>query len=159
MKPCKPPNIEPCDKKVIPSLQECAKPNLMDECPKPDCKWEDGEAASRKKNKLILIVGLIVAALSVGSLLFYFNSLTPKEVVKKEKVAKKSKKIRKAVPVKIPINSKETPNDVPYLLIGGGTAALSAFRAIESSDHTAKILVISNDGTHDTTSFERNLVQ
>lgn len=47
--------------------------------------------------------------------------------------------LEKPVPIKIPNNSKDIPEDVPYLLIGGGTAAFSAFRAIKSSDPTAKV--------------------
>lgn len=41
---------------------------------------------------------------------------------------------------KIPAKSTEIPKDVPYLLIGGGTAAFSAFRAIKSADPKAKVI-------------------
>lgn len=44
-----------------------------------------------------------------------------------------------------PPSSKDLPNEVPYLLIGGGTASFAAFRAIKGHDAKAKVLVISNE--------------
>lgn len=41
--------------------------------------------------------------------------------------------------VKVPAESKLIPEEVPYLLIGGGTAAFSAFRSIKSRDPKAKV--------------------
>lgn len=41
--------------------------------------------------------------------------------------------------VKNPVRSSDIPNNVPYLLIGGGTASFSAFRAIKSADPKAKV--------------------
>lgn len=41
--------------------------------------------------------------------------------------------------VKVPAESKLIPQEVPYLLIGGGTAAFSAFRSIKSRDPKAKV--------------------
>lgn len=38
-----------------------------------------------------------------------------------------------------PRNSVDIPETIPYLLIGGGTASFSAFRAIKSSCPTAKV--------------------
>lgn len=40
---------------------------------------------------------------------------------------------------KVPAESKLIPQEVPYLLIGGGTAAFSAFRSIKSRDPKAKV--------------------
>lgn len=40
---------------------------------------------------------------------------------------------------KNPSKSSDIPNNVPYLLIGGGTASFSAFRAIKSADPKAKV--------------------
>lgn len=53
---------------------------------------------------------------------------------------------RPSVIIKNPENSSDIPNSVPYLLIGGGTASFSAFRAIKSADPTAKVLVLSSEG-------------
>lgn len=47
--------------------------------------------------------------------------------------------------VKVPSSSKDIPKHVPYLLIGGGTASFSAFRAIKSHDPKAKVMVVSNE--------------
>lgn len=42
-------------------------------------------------------------------------------------------------------NLPDIPSYAPYLIIGAGTAAFSAFRAIRSQDPTAKILVIGDE--------------
>lgn len=42
---------------------------------------------------------------------------------------------------KVPTDSKLIPQEVPYLLIGGGTAAFSAFRSIKSRDPKAKVYI------------------
>ncbi|CAI6349981.1 unnamed protein product [Macrosiphum euphorbiae] len=55
-----------------------------------------------------------------------------------------AKKIRKLV--QIPSLSESIPDNIQYLLIGGGTASFSAFRAIKSADPTARVLVISAEG-------------
>lgn len=47
--------------------------------------------------------------------------------------------------VKIPSDPKDIPKKIPYLLIGGGTASFSAFRAIKAADPTAKVLVVANE--------------
>lgn len=43
------------------------------------------------------------------------------------------------------MDSSEIPNDVPYLIIGGGTASFAAFRAIRQREPNAKILVLSKE--------------
>lgn len=55
------------------------------------------------------------------------------------------KKLRSKDVVKVPSASKLIPQEVPYLLIGGGTAAFSAFRSIKSRDPKAKVLVIGEE--------------
>ncbi|XP_030556084.1 putative apoptosis-inducing factor 1, mitochondrial isoform X1 [Drosophila novamexicana] len=47
--------------------------------------------------------------------------------------------------ISTPRSSDKIPQHVPYLIIGGGTAAFSAFRAIKSNDARAKVLMISNE--------------
>lgn len=51
-----------------------------------------------------------------------------------------AKKVRKVV--KIPSLSESIPDNIQYLLIGGGTASFSAFRAIKSADPTARVKYI-----------------
>lgn len=48
-------------------------------------------------------------------------------------------------PAKIPPTSSEIPKEVPYLLIGGGTASFAAFRAIKSHDPKAKVIVLTDE--------------
>ncbi|KAL9928704.1 apoptosis inducing factor isoform 1-T1 [Glossina fuscipes fuscipes] len=43
------------------------------------------------------------------------------------------------------LRSSDLPKHVPYLLIGGGTAAFSAFRAIKANDAKAKVLMITDE--------------
>lgn len=41
--------------------------------------------------------------------------------------------------VRVPATSKDIPKEVPYLLVGGGTASFAAFRAIKSNNPKAKV--------------------
>lgn len=52
---------------------------------------------------------------------------------------KKEGKRRFREKIKVPTESKLIPQEVTYLLIGGGTAAFSAFRSIKSRDPKAKV--------------------
>lgn len=44
-----------------------------------------------------------------------------------------------------PVDLSALPEKVPYLIVGGGTTAFAAFRAIRSRDPKAKILVLSSE--------------
>uniref|UniRef100_A0A182P4V7 FAD/NAD(P)-binding domain-containing protein n=1 Tax=Anopheles epiroticus TaxID=199890 RepID=A0A182P4V7_9DIPT len=44
-----------------------------------------------------------------------------------------------------PASSKDLPKHVPYLLIGGGTASIAAFRSIRVHDPKAKVMMITNE--------------
>ncbi|KAG5887362.1 hypothetical protein JTB14_018377 [Gonioctena quinquepunctata] len=132
-------------KKKIPSINDCKNSDLMSESPEPKCDWEEQDRSNRSKNKKLLLFGILFTAVSIGTawwvgLLDYKEKDT--EEPKKEEKPKKGKRTI----IKIPAKSKDIPKDVPYLLIGGGTASFSAFRAIKSSEPTAKVLVISNEG-------------
>ncbi|KAJ8967863.1 hypothetical protein NQ317_017630 [Molorchus minor] len=94
-----------------------------------DALWEEENRQRRLKKQKILILGLLLTAATLGTL--WYLGLTEY----KEKTPPPPKKQ----------NSSQIPNDVPYLLIGGGTASFSAFRAIKSTDPTAKVLVITNE--------------
>lgn len=52
---------------------------------------------------------------------------------------------KKKTKLPFPASSKDLPSEVPYLLIGGGTASFAAFRAIKGHDAKAKVLVITNE--------------
>ncbi|KAI4464107.1 apoptosis-inducing factor 1 [Holotrichia oblita] len=144
LKPCKPPESIICDRKPVPSLQECPKPNLMSDMPKPDCAWEAAEARQRQRNRIILLLGALLAALSIGTVFLYLKQ--KHAPVKEKKIKKKHSTTKKRTAHKIPADAREIPKEVPYLLIGGGTTAFSAFRAIKSADPLAKVLVVSSDG-------------
>lgn len=49
------------------------------------------------------------------------------------------------ISAKVPLTSVDIPKEVPYLLIGGGTASFAAFRAIKSHDPKARVMVLSNE--------------
>ncbi|XP_013097868.2 putative apoptosis-inducing factor 1, mitochondrial isoform X1 [Stomoxys calcitrans] len=88
-----------------------------------------GDKSNGKTKPLILVVA---AALGVGGLVYYFmneKSTTPPPPKSKS----------------LPPSSADLPKHVPYLLIGGGTAAFSAFRAIKSNDAKAKVLMITDE--------------
>ncbi|XP_020711993.2 apoptosis-inducing factor 1, mitochondrial isoform X2 [Athalia rosae] len=69
----------------------------------------------------------------------------PRNRVKNLHKVRKKKTERKKV--KVPAISTDIPTEIPYLLIGGGTAAFSAFRSIKSRDPMAKVLVITEEGS------------
>ncbi|XP_049937946.1 apoptosis-inducing factor 1, mitochondrial [Schistocerca serialis cubense] len=109
--------------------------------PKEVCPKDDG---SKKKYTRQLIGGLLFAAISLFTL---YHFLQQKQQDKGDVVRKGKKRKTKPI-VKSPPDSKDIPKCVPYLLIGGGTAAFSAFRSIKSSDPTAKVLIVSNESCY-----------
>lgn len=123
--------------------KKCVPGSRMDTVPKPSCPWNERQEQENKKNNRTLILGILVAAVSLAALLYNM------EFTKPDKVQEKKKKViagytRSRPKCRIPAADK-IPKKVPYLLVGGGTASFSAFRAIKSSDPTAKVLVISNE--------------
>ncbi|EAA12325.4 AGAP008044-PA [Anopheles gambiae str. PEST] len=88
------------------------------------------------------ILGAI--ALTAGGLgLAYYNGLfdgppppTPVDDTKEDADRKKRT---------YPASSKDLPKHVPYLLVGGGTASIAAFRAIRVHDPKAKVMMITNE--------------
>ncbi|XP_050434721.1 apoptosis-inducing factor 1, mitochondrial isoform X2 [Adelges cooleyi] len=104
-----------------------------------------GYSTNNKYRNLLLLGGTLVLAgglYSVWSSDSKRSNLDDKDL--KKTIAKKEKKSRKTI--QIPPSSKSIPDDVQYLLIGGGTASFSAFRAIKSADPTARVLVVSAEG-------------
>lgn len=98
-------------------------------CPPPD--------QPPSSNPPWLLIGSIVAAVG-GGLAWYLLSNKDSDL---------SNENTKVVPqaLRIPASAVDIPKEVPYLLIGGGTASFTAFRAIKSHEPTAKVLVISNE--------------
>ncbi|XP_008208975.1 apoptosis-inducing factor 1, mitochondrial isoform X2 [Nasonia vitripennis] len=87
-----------------------------------------------------LIAAVILAGVSAYAYVEWFTG----DDGKKKKKIDTSTGRREIVPN--PPDSGSIPAEIPYLLIGGGTAAFSAFRAIKAGDPTAKVLVITNEG-------------
>ena len=92
----------------------------------------------------LIIAGVTIYAISSTNLFTSKKSDPQKDVSKRKKDGRKHR--RSAQKIKSPASSSLIPKEVPYLLIGGGTAAFSAFRSIKSRDPKAKVLVITEEG-------------
>lgn len=88
----------------------------------------------------LIIAGVTIYAISSTNWFSSKKSESDKDVGKRD-----ARKHRKSDRVKFPPTSSSFPKDVPYLLIGGGTAAFSAFRSIKSRDPRAKVLIITEE--------------
>uniref|UniRef100_A0A034WNU7 Putative apoptosis-inducing factor 1, mitochondrial n=1 Tax=Bactrocera dorsalis TaxID=27457 RepID=A0A034WNU7_BACDO len=96
-----------------------------------------GDDEATRKTRMLLA---LLAALGLGGLLLWLLTR------RKQKVADSTEcGTTAAIASTVPATSAELPKHVPYLLIGGGTAGFSAFRAIKSNDPRAKVLMITNE--------------
>ncbi|XP_063698324.1 apoptosis-inducing factor 1, mitochondrial [Culicoides brevitarsis] len=92
-------------------------------------------------NKSKYLLAALVAGIGGIGLAYYLNgddstsTTTPVSGAKTDIPAVK----------RVPASPDDIPKEVPYLLIGGGTASFTAFRAIKSNEPKAKVLVISNE--------------
>lgn len=123
---------DPCANREILKAKDCQKPPPPP--PPPGCPDEE-----KGKSRFWLLA--LLAAGAAGFLIWYLRRKDGKEL-------KEEKPKEPAIPVygvKVPASSADIPNSVPYLLIGGGTASFSAFRAIKSHDPKAKVLMITNE--------------
>ncbi|KAH8380892.1 hypothetical protein KR200_003242 [Drosophila serrata] len=106
-----------------------------------------GDAECRLKDlRLKCLLGAL-AALIAGGLLSWFFTRTPDDSEAKKAAAEEELRKRRLLAglVTSPASSEDLPNHVQYLIVGGGTAAFSACRAIKSNDSSAKVLMISNE--------------
>lgn len=99
---------------------------------------QGGSQDSKKPPSKELLVGGFVAFVATGMLIKFFMD-------KGEEDKEGNAPPKHSKPLRFPPSSSDIPDEVPYLLIGGGTASFSAFRAIKTNDPTAKILVISQE--------------
>lgn len=88
----------------------------------------------------LLVTGVAIYKVSTSS---WWNEEVSQQKGKSKQ--KKEGKRRFKEKIKVPAESKLIPQEVTYLLIGGGTAAFSAFRSIKSRDPKAKVLVIAEE--------------
>uniref|UniRef100_A0A1B6DIK6 FAD/NAD(P)-binding domain-containing protein n=1 Tax=Clastoptera arizonana TaxID=38151 RepID=A0A1B6DIK6_9HEMI len=132
------------------------RPSIVDSCNvvgqsgKPDSEG-NGNGNKQRNYKLLFFMGALI---TTGSLYYAWktnligsndNPEDKSKETKKTDMKKKKKDRWPVLPQKVPSNSSDIPDNVPYLLIGGGTASFAAFRAIKSSDPKAQILVIGNE--------------
>ncbi|XP_025424278.1 apoptosis-inducing factor 1, mitochondrial isoform X2 [Sipha flava] len=118
-------------------------PETLNPVSETNNEWQNGSNNKPYFKNMSLIGGAVILA---GSLYGIWNSdiLKLKKDDSSIKEIKKAKKSRKLI--QIPALSQSIPDNVQYLLIGGGTASFAAFRAIKSADPTARVLVISAEG-------------
>ncbi|XP_019766141.2 apoptosis-inducing factor 1, mitochondrial isoform X2 [Dendroctonus ponderosae] len=126
-------------KKKVPSIKQCEPPNELNQLPQPQGSWGENEQKYNQKGRKVLLFGVLFASASLGAL--YYVGLFGRA----PKKSRQPEKIKSRKGFKDPGSSQDIPKEVPYLLIGGGTASFTAFRAIKSSDPTAKVLIVSNE--------------
>ncbi|KAH8412265.1 hypothetical protein KR009_000945 [Drosophila setifemur] len=106
----------------------------------------DEECECRMKDlRLKCLLGALAALIGGGLLAWFFTRKDDGESQRALEEAEQRKRNLIAGLTTSPASSEDLPKHVPYLIIGGGTAAFSAFRAIKSNDATAKVLMISNE--------------
>ncbi|CAD6999537.1 unnamed protein product [Ceratitis capitata] len=96
-----------------------------------------GDDEAKKKTRMLMA---LLAALGLGGLLLWLQTRRKQKDGESTDCGPTS-----GLPATVPATSAELPKHVPYLLIGGGTASFSAFRAIKSNDPRAKVLMITNE--------------
>ena len=92
-------------------------------------------SSSSNQTKLTLLAG---TALITGAGLYLYRSKTSSNQLLEHVV-------EKSVPSPIIELVDGLPEEIPFLIIGGGTAGFAAFRAIRSNDPKAKVLVITDE--------------
>ncbi|KAJ8675693.1 hypothetical protein QAD02_011479 [Eretmocerus hayati] len=123
----------PCDVANYSCPADCP---IAEDCHKPGGAGTNEEGFKYWKH---VIAALVVAGVSAYAYLEWFTETDEEKTVKVGKYKRR--------PVEpIPQNSNSIPAEVPYVLIGSGTAAFSAFRSIKSRDPKAKVLMITNEG-------------
>lgn len=142
-KPQKP--VPPCEAKFNGSCpQECKLNGEQKQ------SSEKGGSDYGKNGKYQFRYWHLLAALLVTGVAAYKVSSSSwwkgKEISQQKNKSKKKKEGKRfREKIKVPAESTLIPQEVSYLLIGGGTAAFSAFRSIKSRDPKAKVLVIAEE--------------
>ncbi|XP_017760262.1 PREDICTED: apoptosis-inducing factor 1, mitochondrial isoform X2 [Eufriesea mexicana] len=91
----------------------------------------------------LFIAGVTIYAISSSNWITTKKTDSQGDVSKRKKNGRRNR--RSFEKTKSPPTSKSFPSEIPYLLIGGGTAAFFAFRSIKSRDPRAKVLVITEE--------------
>ncbi|XP_055636630.1 apoptosis-inducing factor 1, mitochondrial isoform X2 [Toxorhynchites rutilus septentrionalis] len=96
-----------------------------------------------QKSNQPYIIGALTLTAGGLALAYKLGLFDDEPVVEKQSTTSTQHNKKSKLPY--PLSSAELPKEVPYLLIGGGTASFAAFRAIKGHDAKAKVLVISNE--------------
>lgn len=99
-------------------------------------RWTHSSSSS-KDNSFIKILLAGAGAVVVGSVVYFSTQSTEKP--------KKETSQPKVDTILIKPKIENLPDSIDYLIIGGGTAAFSAFRSIRANDPKAKVLVITEE--------------
>lgn len=100
-----------------------------------------GPGQNSNNSYIVGAIALTAGGLGLAYALGLFDSNKDSQVETTEPTHQPKKKSK----LPFPASSKDLPSEVPYLLIGGGTASFAAFRAIKGHDAKAKVLVITNE--------------
>jgi programmed cell death 8 (apoptosis-inducing factor) len=92
----------------------------------------------------IAVIGTLAGAGLTGYLV-YNSFFADQDKTKSVKPSIVPKEI--AIPLPPPL-VKDLPEEIEYLIIGGGTSAFAAFRSIRSNDPKARVIVISEEPHH-----------
>ncbi|XP_023170825.1 putative apoptosis-inducing factor 1, mitochondrial isoform X2 [Drosophila hydei] len=110
---------------------------------------DDGDEEKAQDDKLrklrLRCIICALAALLAGGFIAWFWSRRRSFDDDRESSDDALKRAKISGYITTPISSDKIPAHVPYVIVGGGTAAFSAFRAIKSNDAKAKVLMISNE--------------
>ncbi|KAK9875910.1 hypothetical protein WA026_009694 [Henosepilachna vigintioctopunctata] len=128
--------------KQVHASEECHTPNLMSKMPQPNKPFQEEYDKVKKKSMKVFYIGVVVFIITLAGV--YANFITERKPKLKPKLDKVKQKAKRIIP-RNPASSDDIPKRVPYLLIGGGTASFSAFRAIKSSDPHAQVLMITDE--------------
>ncbi|KAH8281690.1 hypothetical protein KR054_002319 [Drosophila jambulina] len=106
----------------------------------------DDDECRLRDLRLKCLLGALAALLTGGLLTWFLTRQTDDSEAKRAAAEEELRKRRVLAGLETsPASSEDLPKHVPYLIVGGGTAAFSACRAIKSNDSTAKVLMISNE--------------
>lgn len=123
------------------------KPPTMDDLPTFSGPWQEMYNATQSRFNRQLLLGV---AFFAGTALYvwYLDIVDFVDAPPMKNPSNKAVKVSttllggRAVQ---PGSHTKIPENVPYLLVGAGTASFAAFRAIRSADPTAKVLVIGDE--------------
>ncbi|KAL3265315.1 hypothetical protein HHI36_009523 [Cryptolaemus montrouzieri] len=131
-------------KEKIHASEECHTPNLMSHMPKPKKPFQEEYDKLKKKNMRIFYFGFAVFIVSVAAVYANFTTERKPKGRPEGVLLNTKRKDKRGIP-KNPEMAGLIPKKIPYLIIGGGTAGFSAFRAIKSSDPKALVLMITDE--------------